>query len=144
MTLAERMFRSLTDRQALFFEKLSSEAKEKLDQVTSKYARLNVSGPEGGIFFFIFQNGHLSLLNDPPQVNDNDMDHLILDGDGVNYPGGDEVLFDVIDGELSPRAAVSHHYFRVRTRKIIYDTEEFAQAFERFLHDMRNILRGGG
>jgi len=37
---------------------------------------------------------------------------------------------------------ISRRYFHTNTDKIIYDTEEFAQAFERFLDDLQVILGG--
>ena len=61
------------------------------------------------------------------------------------YPhGGDEVLFDIIDGSLSPRAAHDRGYFRANTDKKLYDTEEFLQIFEKFLNEMRLVLGGSG
>ncbi|GAI71053.1 unnamed protein product, partial [marine sediment metagenome] len=68
------------------------------------------------------------------------MDKFLLDGDERNYPSGDEVLFDVVSASLSPRAVISHKFFRANTDRIIYDTEEFAQAFEQFLDEMRMVL----
>jgi len=52
------------------------------------------------------------------------------------------VLFDVVSASLSPRAVISHKFFRANTDRIIYDTEEFAQAFEQFLDEMRMMLGG--
>lgn len=140
--LVEDMFRRFMSRQSLFFNRLSEEAREKLTEVEDKYAELRITGEEGGVFYFLYKAGHLEMLDGPPPVPHEEIDKLLLDGDEINYPGGDEVLFDVIDGDLSPRAAVSRKYFRVNTNKIIYDTEEFAQAFERFLEDIRKIIPG--
>ncbi len=126
----------------MFFDKLSNDAREKLDEVENKFAELRVTGPEGGVFYFRFEEQRLVMLDGVPDMPWEELDKFLLDGDDFNYPGGDEVLFDVIDRELSPRAVVSRRYFRVNTDKIIYDTEEFAQAFERFLDDLQVILGG--
>lgn len=142
--LIGEMFQRFMSRQALFFDYLSPDAKEKLTEVENKYAVLRITGEEGGVFYFQYKGGRLLMLDGPPEVPYEQMDKLLLDGDEINYPSGDEVLFDVIDGELDPRAAVSRKYFRVNTDKIIYDTEEFAQAFERFLKDIRVLLPGRG
>ena len=139
-TICGKMFRRFMSRQSLFFDYLSTEAREKLAAVEDKFAELRITGEEGGIFHFLYKGGHLIMLDEPPPVPWEQLDKLLLDGDNINYPSGDEVLFDVIDGDLSPRAVISRKYFRVNTDKIIYDTEEFAQAFERFLEDIRKIL----
>ena len=138
--LIGEMFQRIMSRQALFFDYLSPDAKEKLTEVENKYAVLRITGEEGGVFYFQYKGGRFLMLEGPPPVPYEQMDKLLLFGDEINYPGGDEVLFDVIDGELDPRAAVSRRYFRVNSDKIIYDTEEFAQAFERFLKDIRVLL----
>jgi len=140
--LVADLFKRAEARQALFFDKLSNGAKEKLDEVEIKFAELRVTGPEGGVFYFRFKAQRLVMLDGTPDVPWEELDKFLLDGDDFNYPGGDEVLFDVIDRELSPRAAVSRRYFTVNTDKIVYDTEEFAQAFERFLDDLQVILGG--
>lgn len=136
--LIEDMFRRFMSRQAHFFDSLSKEAKRKLAEVESKYAELRVTGPEGGVLYFQYKGQRLQILDKAPSVKK--LDKFLIDGDLVNYPSGDEVLLDVIDGSLSPRAAISRKYFRANTDKIIYDTEEFAQAFEQFLAEMRMIL----
>lgn len=136
--LIEDMFRRFMARQAHFFDSLSKEAKSKLAEVESKYAELRVTGPEGGVLYFQYKGQRLQMLDKAPPVKN--LDKFLVDGDLVNYPSGDEVLLDVIDGSLSPRAAISRKYFRANTDKIIYDTEEFAQAFEQFLAEMRMIL----
>ncbi|MBU0846610.1 hypothetical protein KKH23_05420, partial [Patescibacteria group bacterium] len=130
MGLVGEMFERFMSRQSLFFNGLSSDAKEKLTEVENKYAVLRVTGPEGGIFYFRFEGQRLQLLKEPPGIPYEDLDKFILDGDLINYLGGDEVLFDVIDRSLSPREVVARHYFWVNTPRVIYDTEEFAQAFE--------------
>ncbi len=138
--LIEDMFRRFMARQAHFFDSLTKEAKCKLAEVESKYAELRVTGPEGGVLYFQYKGQRLQMLDKAPSVEK--LDKFLIDGDLVNYPSGDEVLLDVIDGSLSPRAAISRKYFRANTDKIIYDTEEFAQAFEQFLAEMRTILGG--
>lgn len=142
MGLVADLFKRAEARQSMFFDKLSNDAREKLDEVENKFAELRVTGPEGGVFYFQFKGQRLMMLSGAPDVPWEELDKFLLDGDDFNYPGGDEVLFDVIDRELSPRAVVSRKYFRVNTDKIIYDTEEFAQAFERFLDDLQVILGG--
>ena len=142
MGLVADLFKRAEARQSMFFDKLSDGAKEKLDEVELKFAELRVTGPEGGVFYFRFKGQRLVMLDGAPDVPWEDLDKFLLDGDDFNYPGGDEVLFDVIDRELSPRAVVSRRYFRVNTDKIIYDTEEFASAFERFLDDIQVVLGG--
>ncbi|MBA7542190.1 hypothetical protein ES705_34509 [subsurface metagenome] len=140
--LVEDMFRRFMVRQAHFFDSLPKGAKEKLAEVENKYAQLRVTGPEGGVLYFQFRGRRLQMLDQAPPVPYEKLDKFWVDGDLVNYPSGDEVLLDVIDGSLSPRAAISRKYFRANTDKIIYDTEEFAQAFEQFLSEMRMILGG--
>ena len=136
------MFRRFEARQAGFFNHLSRDAKQKLAEVENKYAELRVTGPEGGVFYFQFQGQRLRMLDEKPEVAYEKMDKLLLDGDEINYPSGDEVLFDVIGQSLSPRAVISHKFFRANTDRVIYDTEEFAQAFEQFLDEMRTVLGG--
>jgi len=136
------MFRRFEARQARFFNHLSRDAKQKLAEVENKYAELRVTGPEGGVFYFQFQGQRLRMLDEKPEVAYEKMDKLLLDGDEINYPSGDEVLFDVIGQSLSPRAVISHKFFRANTDRVIYDTEEFAQAFEQFLDEMRTVLGG--
>ena len=138
--LFDTMFKRFMSRQARFFDKLSEEAKKKLADVENKYAELRVTGPEGGVFYFQYKGQRLQMLPSKPEVPYDRLDKLLLDGDMVNYPSGDEVLFDIIDRSLSPRAAISRKYFRVNSDKIIYDTEEFAQAFEQFLDEMQTVL----
>jgi len=138
--LIEEMFDRFMARQSRFFEKLPRIAKDKLSEVDNKFAELRITGPEGGIFYFKFKGQRLQKSNEVPDVPYDKMDKFLLDGDSINYPSGDEVLFDVIDRSLSPRAAISRKYFRANTDKIIYDTEEFAQAFEKFLDEMQSIL----
>lgn len=140
--LIEDMFRRFMARQAHFFDSLSKKAKRKLAEVENKYAELRVTGSEGGVLYFQYKGQRLQLLDQAPPIPYEKLDKFLVDGDLVNYPSGDEVLFDVIDGSLSPRAAISRKYFRANTDKIIYDTEEFAQAFEQFLAEMRIILGG--
>jgi len=138
--LVETMFKRFMTRQVRFFDNLSKEAKQKLVDVENKYAELRVTGPEGGVFYFQYKGQRLQMLSSKPEIPYDRLDKLLLDGDMVNYPSGDEVLFDIIDRSLSPRAAISRKYFRVNTDKIIYDTEEFAQAFEQFLDEMQTVL----
>ena len=142
MGLVGDMFERFLSRQSLYLDSLSKDAKKKLAEVENKYALLRVTGPEGGVFYFQFKGQRLQLLEEPPDIPYEKLDKFLLDGDLFNYPSGDEVLFDVIDRSLSPRAVISRKYFRANTNKIIYDTEEFAQAFERFLDDMQVVLRG--
>lgn len=142
MGLVGDMFERFLARQAIYLDGLSKGAKEKLAEVENKFAVLRVTGPEGGVFYFQFKGQRLQLLKEPPDIPYEKLDKFLLDGDLFNYPSGDEVLFDIIDRSLSPRAVISRKYFRANTDKIIYDTEEFAQAFERFLDDMQVVLRG--
>lgn len=142
MGLCEDMFHRAITRQSRFFDRLSKTAKEKLAEVENKFAELRITGTEGGLFYFQYKGQHLQMLDGKPRVPYEKLDKFLLDGDLVNYPSGDEVFFDVVDGELTPRAVISRKYFRANTDKIIYDTEEFAQAFEQFLEEMRAILRG--
>lgn len=142
MGLVEDMFRRFMTRQFSFFNRLPRVSKEKLAEVESKYAELRVTGPEGGVFYLQYKGQRLEMLDDKPKVAYEKLDKFLLDGDAINYLNGDEVFFDVIDGELTPRAVISRKYFRANTDKIIYDTEEFAQAFENFLDEMRVVLRG--
>lgn len=142
MGLVETMFRRFMARQASFFNKLSKPAKEKLVDVENKYAEVKITGPEGGTFYFQYKGQRLQLLDEKPKVPYEKLDKFFLDGDMLNYPSGDEVFFDVIDRSLTPRAVISRKYFRANTDKIIYDTEEFAQAFELFLDEMQMVLRG--
>jgi hypothetical protein len=51
---------------------------------------------------------------------------------------------DGADGGAIVRAAHDRGYFRTNTDKKIYDTEEFLQAFEQFLTEMRLVLGGSG
>jgi len=140
--IVENMFRRFMARQSSFFNKLSKTAKEKLTEVENKYAELRITGPEGGVFYFQFKGQRLQLLDEQPKIAYEKLDKFLLDGDMVNYLSGDEVFFDVIDRSLTPRAAISRKYFRANTDKIIYDTEEFAQAFENFLDEMQTVLGG--
>lgn len=142
MGLVEDMFRRFMARQSRFFDQLSRDAKQKLAEVENKYAQLRITGPEGGTFYFQYKGQRLLILDEKPKLPHEKLDKFLLDGDTVNYPSGDEVLFDVVDGALSPRAVLSHKYFRANTDKIIYDTEEFAQAFENFLDQMQTVLGG--
>lgn len=138
--LVEKMFRRFTARQPHFFDGLSKSAKQKLAEVENKYAQLTVTGPEGGVLYFRYQGQRLQMLDQAPPVPYERLDKFLVDGDLLNYLSGDEVLLDVIDGSLSPRAALSHKYFRANTDKIIYDSEEFSQIFEQFLDEMRQVL----
>jgi hypothetical protein len=142
--LVKQMFKRFMSRQSTFYQYLTEDAKQKLGEVKEKYAEVRITGPEGGTFFFEFRGGRLTLLDDQPDLPYEQLDKFLLDGDLINYPSGDEVLFDVIDRSLDPRAAVAREYFRAKTDKIIYDTEEFVQAFERFLDDMQIVLGGSG
>lgn len=143
MGLVGDMFERFLSRQSMFINRLSPKEKEKLAEAENKFAELRVTGPEGGIFYFKFQGQRLSLLEGPPNVSNEKLDKFLLDGDYFNYQSGDEVLFDVIDGSLSPRAVISRHYMKTNTDKIIYDTEELASAFEKFLEDIRRVMKGG-
>lgn len=140
--LIEDVFKRFMTRQVHFFDSLSVKAKMKLTEVENKYAELKVTGPEGCTLYFQFKERRLFILDQAPPVPYEKLDKFLIDGDLVNYPSGDEVLLDVIDGSLSPRAAISRKYFRANTDKIIYDSEEFAQAFEQFLAEMKKILGG--
>ncbi len=138
--LIEDMFRRFMARQAHFFDRLPKDTRQKLAEVENKYAMLKVTGPEGGVFYFQYMGQRLKMLDQAPPVPYEKLDKFLVDGDLVNYPSGEEVLLDLIDGSLSLRAANDRRYFRANTDKIIYDTEEFAQAFEQFLAEMRMIL----
>ncbi|GAJ03118.1 unnamed protein product [marine sediment metagenome] len=109
--LIEQMFRRFMARQAHFFDSLSKETKQKLADAESKYALLRVTGPEGGVLYFQYKGQRLQMLDQAPPVPYEKLDKFLVDGDLVNYPSGDEVLLDVIDGDLSPRAAISRKYF---------------------------------
>ena len=100
----------------------------------SKYAELRVTGPEGGLFYFQYKGQRLQMLDERPDMPYEKVDKFLLDGDGINYPSGDEVLFDVASGTLSPRATSQ---YLVNTDRVI--TNEFAQAFEKFLDEMRPL-----
>lgn len=138
--LVRDMFQRFETRQAHFFDKLPKGAKQKLAEVENKYAELRVTGAEGGLFYFLYKGRRLQLLAEKPKIPYEKMDKFLIDGDMINYPSGDEVLFDVISRSLTPRAIISHKFFRANTDKIIYDTEEFAQAFEQFLDEMQAVL----
>ncbi len=142
MALVEDMFRRFMARQSRFFNNLTEDARQKLADMENKYAELRVTGPEGGVLYFQYKGQHFAMLDEPPKIPCEKLDKFLLDGDLINYPSGDEVLFDVIDGSLSPRAVHTRGYFRANTDKILYDTEEFLQAFERFLGEMRLVLGG--
>ncbi|GAI84880.1 unnamed protein product [marine sediment metagenome] len=138
--LVENMFRRFTARQPHFFDGLSKEAKRKLAEVENKYAQLTVTGHEGCILYFQYRGQRLQMLDQAPPIPYESLDKFLVDGDLLNYASGDDVLLDVIDGSLSPRAALSHKYFRANTDKIIYDSEEFSQIFEQFLDEMKLVL----
>ena len=143
MALVEDMFRRFIARQSRFFNHLPFDARQKLADMENRYAELRVTGPEGCVLYFQYKGQHLQMLDGPPNVPSEKLDRFLVDGDILNYPsGGDEVLFDIIDGSLSPRAARGRGYFRANTDKILYDTEEFIQAFEQFLSEMRLVLGG--
>jgi hypothetical protein len=144
MALVEDMFRRFMARQSRFFNRLTKDARQKLADMENKYAELRVTGPEGCVLYFQYKGQRLQMLEGPPSIPYEKLDKFLIDGDLLNYPSGDEVLFDVIDGSLSPRAAISRKYFRANTDRILYDTEEFAQAFEQFLNEMRLVLGGSG
>lgn len=141
MGLVGDALKRFMSHQALFYKQLPSKGKEKLAEVENKYAELRVTGPEGGLFYLQFKNRMLQLIDGKPDVPYEKMDKFLLDGDGINYPSGDEVFFDIIDGDLAPRAVYDRHYFRANTDRILYDPEEFIQAFEYFLREMRKVLR---
>jgi len=140
VSLVEGMFRRFMARQSRFFNHLTKDARQKLTNMENKYAQLRVTGPEGCVLYFQYKGQRLQMLDGAPKIPYENLDKFLIDGDLLNYPSGDEVLFDVIDGSLSPRAAISRKYFRANTDKILYDTEEFAQAFEQFLNEMRLVL----
>jgi hypothetical protein len=144
MALVEDMFRRFMARQSRFFTRLTKDARQKLADMENKYAELRVTGPEGCVLYFQYKGQRLQMLEGPPSISYEKLDKFLIDGDLLNYPSGDEVLFDVIDGSLSPRAAISRKYFRANTDRILYDVEEFAQAFEQFLSEMRLVLGGSG
>ena len=145
MALVENMFRRFMARQSRFFNRLTKDARQQLADMENKYAELRVTGPEGCVLYFQYKGQHLQMLEGPPLISYEKLDKFLVDGDILNYPGGgDDVLFDVIDGSLSPRAAHDRGYFRANTDKILYDTEEFLQAFEQFLTEMRLVLGGSG
>ncbi|GAH39011.1 unnamed protein product [marine sediment metagenome] len=138
----ENMFRRFVARQPRFFKRLSEDAKQKMVDLENKYAQLTVTGPEGCILYFQYKGQRLQMLDQAPPIPYERLDKFLIDGDLLNYPSGDEVLFDVIDGDLSPRALLSHKYFRTNTNKVIFDSEQFAQIFEQFLEEMRMIMGG--
>lgn len=138
--IIERMFRRFEARQVHFFENLPRSSKEKFAELEDKYAELTVTGPEGGVFYLQYKGGHFHRLGEKPKVDYDELDKLLIDGDMIDYPDGVEVFLDVFDGDLSPRAAKSRGYFRTNTDRIIYDSEEFIQAFEQFLVEMRMVV----
>lgn len=138
--LVGKMLLRFTARQDRFFAKLTKEQKRKFREIENKFAVLTITGPEGGVFYLRYRGNRFEPLNKAPDIPYEKIDKLLLDGDGLNYPSGDEVFFDVIDGELNPRKVISNKYFRANTDKIIYDTEQFASAFEQFLEEMRSVL----
>ncbi|MBA7633424.1 hypothetical protein ES703_40990 [subsurface metagenome] len=138
----ENMFRRFVARQPRFFDRLPKDAKQKMVDLENKYAQLTVTGPEGCILYFRYLGQRLQMLDQAPPIPYEKLDKFLIDGDLLNYPGGDEVLFDVIDGDLSPKAALSHKYFRTNTDKIIFDSEQFSQIFQEFLAEMRMIVGG--
>lgn len=140
--LVEGMLRRFAARQEHFFEKLSKEQKRKFRELENKYAILTVTGPEGGVFYLQYKGGRFEPLGQKPDIDYDELDKFLLDGDGLNYPSGDEVFFDVVDGDLTPEKVIAHQYFRANTDRIIYDTYEIRQAFKEFLEEMRVVLRG--
>jgi len=139
-TLVEDIFHRFEERQYLFFEKLTKKGKRKLAEANNRDAELVVTGPQGGTFYFLFKGGRFHMLDGEPDIPREQLDKMLLDGDLVNYKAGDEVFLDVIDGDLDVRALVSRRYFTVNSDRIIYDSEELAQAFEGFLEEMRLVL----
>lgn len=135
-----KMLRRFATRQDHFFDRLTREGRKKFEELENRYAVLTVTGPEGGVFYLCYKGGRFEPLEETPNIPYEELDKFILDGDGLNYQCGDDVFFDVVDGDLHPRAVISHRYFRANTDRIIYDTEEFAQAFEQFLAEMRTVL----
>lgn len=144
MALVEDMFRRFMARQSHFINNLTEDQRQKLADMENKYAELRVTGPEGGTMYFLYKGQHLQMLDGPPVIPYERLDRILIDGDLMNYDSGDEVLFDILDGSLSPRAAKSREYFRANTDKIIYDSEEFIQIFEQFLNEMRLVIGGSG
>lgn len=144
MSLVEDMFRRFMVRQSRFFNHLTEDARQKFADMENKYAALRVTGPEGCVLYFQYKGQRLQMLEGPPSIPYEKLDKFLIDGDVINYSGGDEVLFDVIDGSLSPRAVIGRDYFRANTDKRLFDTEVFAQAFEQFLEEMRLVLGGSG
>lgn len=141
MGLVGVIFHRFMSRQSLFYKELSPTGKKKLAEIENRYAELRVTGPEGGVFYFQYKHLRLQPLESKPDVPDEQMDRFQLVGDDINYSGGDDVLLDVIDGELSPREVHDEHYFRTKT---IYDSEEFIQAFENFLREIQRVFKPRG
>lgn len=142
MALVEAMFRRFMARQSHFFNSLTKDARQKLADIENKYAELRVTGPEGCVLYFQYKGQRLQMLDGKPSIPYEKLDKFLIDGDVINYTSGDEVLFDVIDGSLSPRTAIGRNYFRPSNKKILYTTEYFAQAFEQFLTEMRLVVGG--
>jgi len=86
------------------------------------------------LFYFQYKGQRLQMLDERPDMPYEKVDKFLLDGDGIIHPSGDEVLIDVASGTLSPRAASQ---CLVNTDRVI--TNEFAQAFEKFLDEMRPL-----
>ena len=120
--LVRHMFQRFEARQARVFARLPKPAKEKLAELENKYAELRVTGPEGGVLYFQYRGQRLQMLDKKPEIPYEKIDKFLVDGDTINYPSGDEVLLDVISRNLSPRAVISHKFFRANTDRIIYDT----------------------
>lgn len=142
---ARDIFARYTARQKSFYGELPKAEQAKLAQLQNKYAELRVLGPQVPqveTLYFQYQNQSLRLLEESerPNVPYEEMDKFILQGDGLNYYDGLAVLIDVIDGELPPRKAKDMELFRTHTSTNIYDSEQFIQAFERFLREMQKVL----
>lgn len=127
-------------RQERFVSKLPDEMQRKLEDAGNKFAEVIITGPEGDTLYFMLKDKRLTMLDSCPEMANGHLDRIYIDGDIYNYHSGDEVIEDICALKLSPRAAMSHGFLKINTDRVIYDTEEWAQAFEVFLREVRDFL----
>jgi len=139
--LIKKLFERAMTRQQGFVEKLPDLMQQKLEDAGTKYAEVIVTGPEGGIIYFTLKDKRLKMIDSCPDAPDGQLDRFFICGDIINYEGGDDVIVDICNLSLSPREAVGRGFLKVNTDRVIYDTEEFIQAFEMFLSQVQDYLR---